>query len=993
MADAAKDVAKVAAQWAAQEVKYLYGVRDKVEELKNELMWMQCFLSDAHAKQQTDALTRKWVSQIKDLSYEAEDIIEKFNFKVCYKERHKGGLCSWSTLKWFSCLLNDGLALHEVGSDADALREKISKLTSRMQTYGVKSMQMITTNLKKVERSRSKLEDATAIGIEDDIESLAEQLVNDGRKVVLVHGMGGLGKTTLATKVYHHHSVRKHFEGFAWVDVSQQLQGRKIVVMKGMLRQLAEKDGDHDQLLPAGEKNKPPEMYETGGQLSPSDDQYVRAWEIEQRRIESQHEIEQRRNEIEQRRESRRREIEQLGYQQLPGELCKTLKENKYLVVLDDIWTTEDYWDLLQEAFPLVDNETTASKILITTRNRGLLPENLRKSVLYHEPKLLDDNKSWELSKIKAFGETSELTDAGLEDLGKKMLERCEGLPLAIVELGGVLATTKSTKEEWQKVHNSINFYLGRQNTVHSISSRSHKGSGSVHDVLAKSYYDLPSDHLKQCFLYLGSFPEDYNIPAEKLYHMWMAEGLVTPPSAITWEADAAESYLNELVQKHLVQAVEKNSEGKVQSCRLHKLMRDVCLQIAEEDNFLRVVGRRSDDDDDDEELHPSVSLGTTTTRSMLQSDRLRRLAIYVSRDIKRSLADFSSGKAQNLRSLLLFPAEQCKEADFEGLIMQVCNEFRLLRVLDLEGFHHVKGIKLPRQVGKLIYLRFLSLKGTRVKELPSSIGNLIYLETLDLRVADVILMVPNLLWKLARLRHLYLPSRRLSLEAHVSDQGYEIRKGEELRLNYASPLEILEDIDLDRFDPWGLICLTWRRNMRRLSASCFSKQENLEPFLQSKSVESLSLKIDGGIVSKEPMILSTCQSLRNLDIKSGISVPLRLEMFPESLVKLGFWYCNLKQDPMPILEKLPQLRSLGLHFCYHGWNLVCSAGGFPELTSLRIDGLSRLEEWTVEPGALSKLKKLEINNSPIKILPDALPSSVNIACIPGIAKNRRMVE
>ncbi|GAB2267633.1 hypothetical protein Dimus_002614 [Dionaea muscipula] len=915
-------VVKVATQWVAQEVKYLYGVRDKVEELHNELMWMHCFLSDADAKQQRDAVIRKWVSQIKDFSCDAEDTIEKFILKVSCKDRHKG-LWSWSTLKWFSCLLiSDGKALHEVGSDIDALTEKISRLTSRMQTYGLTTSmyEKISTNPVKAElrpRTYSHLEEDATVGIEDDIKSLADQLASDRHhwKVVLVHGMGGLGKTTLARKVYHHDTVRNHFSGFAWVNVSQQFQTRNVV-MEILLQLIPEKDGD------------------------------------------------------------RRREIQGLQDEQLPGELYKMLKENKYLVVLDDIWTTDD-WNLrLQQAFPVVDDETIASKILITTRNGELL-SHLGSLVLYHEPKVLDDTKSWELLQIKAFREPSESRDAGLEDLGKKMLERCKGLPLAIVVLGGVLAT-KSTKEEWQTVHNNIDSYLGRQNMVRS---RSFNG---VYDVLAMSYYDLPY-HLKPCFLYLGSFPEDFDIPTEKLYRMWIAEGIVTPPVIHgTLETDA-ESYLNELVQKHMVQAGKSNSKGKVKSCRLHDLMRDVCLQIAEEDNFLRVVGCRHHNAHSDDK-HLSVS---PSTRLILLNDRLRRLAIHVSRDIKSCLDDFSSGKAQNLRSLLLFPAHEYKEADFQWM-RKVCNEFPLLRVLDLEGFHHIKG-KLPREVGKLIYLRFLSLKGTRVKELPSSIRYLTCLETLDLRVSNVVLMVPNLLWKLARLRHLYLPSRRLSQEAHVLEQGYQIRESAMLRLDGLSHLEILEDIDLDRVDVRELLGL---RNMRRLSASCVSKKEILDPFLRSKSVERLSLKINGGIVSKYPKILSTCQALRNLDIDldrySDISVPLSFGMLPDSLVKLGFWYCNLKQDPMPILERLPRLRSLGLHICYKGSELVCSAGGFPQLTFLMIDGLFYLEGWRVETGALSNLKKLEIYNSPIEILPDALPSSVDIACrpcIPGIEK------
>ncbi|GAB2267626.1 hypothetical protein Dimus_002607 [Dionaea muscipula] len=1002
-------VVKVAAQWVAQEVKYLYGVRDKVEELHNELMWMHCFLSDADAKQLRDAATRNWVSQIKDYSCDAEDIIEKYILKVSCKDRHKG---LWSILKWFSSLLiSDGKALYEVGSDIDALTEKISRLTSRMQAYGLTSMyEKISTNHPVKERSRSTYshrdgskEDATVIGIEDDIKSLADQLVNDqDHKVILLHGMGGRGKSTLASKVYNHDAVRIHFSGFAWVTVSQQFQTRNVVME--ILLQLIEDEHLYDKTLKEKkhseniqgseeEQKQPHENFSSTQKLDQpghnrpppppttpcSSGALSRDASLPPKKGSKPYEA---------LKEERRREIEGLGEGQLVEKLYKTLEKNKYLVVLDDIWTTDDWKLRLQVAFPVKDDKMIASKIMITTRNAELLPENLRSLVLYHEPKELDEDKCWELLKIKAFGETPESTDARLEDLdekftqkkelGKKMLERCKGLPLAIVVLGGVLAT-KSTLEEWQKVHENIDLYLGRQNMVHS---RSFNG---VYDVLAMSYYDLPY-HLKPCFLYLGSFPEDYDIPAEKLFHMWIAEGLVTPPVIHgTLEADA-ESYLNELVQKHMVQAVERKSDGKVKSCRLDNLMRDVCLQIAEGDNFLRVVGGRRHNAHSDDK-HLSVSPSTR----LLLNNRLRRLAIYVSRGIKGYLVDFSSGKAQNLRSLLLFPAEQCKEADFRWMwyVKKVCEEFPLLRVLDLEGFHHVKG-KLPRQVGKLIYLRFLSLKGTRVNELPSSIGNLIFLETLDLRVADVVLMLPNLLWKLARLRYLYLPSRRLSLQ---EAPGYKIRKRAMLRLDGLSHLEILKGIDLERVDerePLGL------RKIRKLSATCVSKQEILRPFLQSKSVESLSLKVDGGIVSKEPMILSTSQSLRNLDIDldgcSDISVPLSVGMLPDSLVKLGFWYCNLKQDPMPILEKLPQLRSLGLHICYDGRELVCSAEGFPQLTSLMIDGLIELEEWRVEPGALSNLKKLEIYNSPIKNLPDDLPDSVDIACdpcIPGIAKYR----
>ncbi|GAB4853814.1 hypothetical protein Ancab_018008 [Ancistrocladus abbreviatus] len=211
---------------------------------------------------------------------------------------------------------------------------------------------------------------------------------------------------------------------------------------------------------------------------------------------------------------------------------------------------------------------------------------------------------------------------------------------------------------------------------------------------------------------------------------------------------------------------------------------------------------------------------------------------------------------------------------------------------------------------------------------------------------------------------------------------GYKVLRDAMLHLDGLSYLETLEDVDMDRVDIKGLLGL---RNMRKLSATCDSRKDSLEPFLKSRSIEHLSLKIKGPVVSENPMMLSISQSIRKLDIDDKISVPLTLDMFPKSLVKLGLWYCELQEDPMPILERLPQLRSLEIHVDRHAFisKMICSAGGFPQLTYLAIDGIFRLTEWTVEAGALPNLKKLEIYNSPIRMLPDTSPSSVDIACKP----------
>ena len=91
-----------------------------------------------------------------------------------------------------------------------------------------------------------------------------------------------------------------------------------------------------------------------------------------------------------------------------------------------------------------------------------------------------------------------------------------------------------------------------------------------------------------------------------------------------------------------------------------------------------------------------------------------------------------------------------------------IFNNFKLLRVLDFESDINRGGCKLPSDIGNLIHLRFLSLRDFTFlrSKLPSSLGNLRCLRTLDLRVESQFssVHVPNVIWKMEQLRHLFLP-------------------------------------------------------------------------------------------------------------------------------------------------------------------------------------------------------------------------------------------
>ncbi|OMP12306.1 putative disease resistance RPP8-like protein 2-like protein, partial [Corchorus olitorius] len=71
-----------------QEGIYLWGVEDQVERLHGELKWMESFLLDAEARRaDQDERTRLWISQVKKLACDAEDLIDTYALKIASKRK------------------------------------------------------------------------------------------------------------------------------------------------------------------------------------------------------------------------------------------------------------------------------------------------------------------------------------------------------------------------------------------------------------------------------------------------------------------------------------------------------------------------------------------------------------------------------------------------------------------------------------------------------------------------------------------------------------------------------------------------------------------------------------------------------------------------------------------------------------------------------------------------------------------------------------------
>ncbi|KAL7236954.1 hypothetical protein ACSBR1_020107 [Camellia fascicularis] len=236
-----------------QKTNLLRGVSGQVEEMQRELNRMKGFLKDAAKKQEEgDERVHNWVAEIREAAYDAEAVIDTYIIKVAFR-RETGSVLN--VLMRYSCVFKfkDCIAIHKVGVEIESIKTNISKITTSLDTYGVTAMSEGESSRFEKQRlqrwSYTHVLEEDIVGLDDDIKTIAEHLVKEERqcRVVSIWGMGGLGKTTLAKKVYNHINVRRHFDCFAWAFISQQCNVREV--LEGILIKLSTEGREQIKLM------------------------------------------------------------------------------------------------------------------------------------------------------------------------------------------------------------------------------------------------------------------------------------------------------------------------------------------------------------------------------------------------------------------------------------------------------------------------------------------------------------------------------------------------------------------------------------------------------------------------------------------------------------------------------------------------------------------------------------------------------------------------
>ncbi|KAL7188318.1 hypothetical protein ACSBR1_038208 [Camellia fascicularis] len=165
-----------------------------------------------------------------------------------------------------------------------------------------------------------------------------------------------------------------------------------------------------------------------------------------------------------------------------------------------------------------------------------------------YEMKSLSPKESWTLFCKKTFQEKD--CPPHLIEISRSVLRRCEGLPLAIVVISGVLASKDQGRvDEWELVNRSLGVEV--------------EGS-DMKKILLLSYNDLPY-YLKSCLLYLSSFPKDHLIKWMSSIRLWIAKGFVEGKEFGKTLEEVAEAYLYELLNRSLIQVAKRKDDRRIE--------------------------------------------------------------------------------------------------------------------------------------------------------------------------------------------------------------------------------------------------------------------------------------------------------------------------------------------------------------------------------------------------------------------------------------------
>ncbi|XP_048527413.1 putative disease resistance protein RGA4 [Triticum urartu] len=895
-------VADMVIEMAKEEVAMLIGVAGEIENLGIKLRDLKNFLADADRRNITDESVQGWVEELKRAMYDVTDILDLCQLKVMEQGPSKDMGCLNPLL---FCMRNP-LHTHNIGSRIKTLNQKLDDIFKRGSSFNFIKLEayqdrMVTRSQAVDRKTDPLLERSRVVGekIEDDtralVKVLTEEVADDSDSIMIVAivGVGGIGKTTLSKKVFNDEAIQGKFAKKIWLSITQVFNEVELL----------------RTAITAANGNLP-------GSGGGSQDKAL-----------------------------------------LVPALADAVRDKKIFLVLDDMWGTNEWNNLLMAPF---SHAASNSRILVTTRHETVALGMKAKHPYHHVGKLGPED-AWTLLKKQVLAtEKSEPAIDMLKDIGLEIIEKCDGLPLAIKVMGGLLCQKDKQRCDWEKVLNDAIWSISRM-------------PEELNYAIYISYGDL-SPSLKQCFLHFSLKPKKTIIHDVQLVGMWIGEGFVHGDSDRLEELGI--EYHKELILRNLIES--DTSYAGQYICNMHDVVR----------SFAQYVTR-------DEAL---VAHRGGTGNSKLSLQRFLRLSIET-RGVESDEFEWRSLHEQkSLRSLILVGKFKIQSGD--SLI-----PFSNLRTLHIE---YANFAALFKSLYQLKHLRYLALRECNdIKSLPENIHKMKFLQHISVAGCQNLVKLPDTIVKLQGLRYLELYSTSVS----SMPRGFSALTN--LRILWGFHTHMDGDwCSLEELQPLSQLGEIGLASLENVSAASFATKARLSEkvYLSCMALYCKSRLGDDGLVKEEVSeqdqgtIMEVFDELhpppyvQDIRIQGyfGRQLPkwmmstattplnsLRILIFEDlaCCTQLPDGLCQLPYLDYLEVNRAPAIKRVGpefLHpYSHHHHASFQALAAFPRLNKMIFRKMVELEEWDWEEEvqAMPVLEELIIHGCKLRRIPLGLVS------------------
>ncbi|CAL5330355.1 unnamed protein product [Camellia sinensis] len=402
---------------------------------------------------------------------------------------------------------------------------------------------------------------------------------------------------------------------------------------------------------------------------------------------------------------------ETLDLDSLQKNLHEMLDGKRYLLVLDDAWDEDqEKWDGLKY---LLACGSKGTSIIVTTHLEKVA--SIMGTIPPHHLPCLSEDDCWMLFRQRAFGLRNE-ERPNLVAIGKEIVKKCGGVPLAAKALRGLMRF-KSEEKEWLSVKESEIWNL-------------HHKENTILPALRLSYYNPPLE-LRRCFAYCAIFLKGSRIEKENLIDLSMANGFISSNGQLELE-DIGNVIWNELHWRSFFQDLNKDQVNTI-TCKMHDLMHDLAQSVTEH------------------ECHVMEDKSS----SNISKQRIHHITL-VSESMKTGVFPEALHGVESLRTIF----QQCRHPILnmrcDGIV-PFSSDFKNFGSLRVFNANAINMVQSSSSIGNSKHLRYLNLSYTSILTLPKSICSLHNLQTLNLNHCYELQSLPKNMKYLRSLRNLYL--------------------------------------------------------------------------------------------------------------------------------------------------------------------------------------------------------------------------------------------